>query len=63
MKQRTDGFLAHEKINHASEQFDYIVELHEYLWRIIRTQIPGASGHIRDFLDKVVDILEDENPT
>ena len=51
MKKRTDGFLSNENINHESEQFDYIGELHDYLWQFIRIELPAASGNIRDYLD------------
>jgi len=52
MKNRTNGFLAHGCIDHDSEQFDYIRELHDYLWAFVRTQYPAASGRLRDWVDK-----------
>ena len=51
MKERTKGFLRDELINHDSEQFDYIVELHEYLWKFVRCELPGVGGNLRDYLD------------
>ncbi len=52
MKPRTKGFLRDELISHESEQFDYIAELHDYLWRFIRCELsPGAGGNIRDYID------------
>ena len=51
MKSRTDGFLSKDKICHESEQFDYIRELHDYLWAFVRCQLPTASGKLGDYLD------------
>jgi len=51
MKSRTDGFLSKDKICHDSEQFDYIRELHGYLWAFVRCQLPTASGKLGDYLD------------
>ncbi len=51
MKTRNKGFLKDELISHKSEQFDYITELHDYLWKFIRSELPGASGNIRDYID------------
>ena len=51
MKKRSIGFLSKENIDHDSEQFDYIKELHEYLWKFIRAEIPGANGSISQFVD------------
>ena len=58
MKQRASGFLAKEHIDHDSEAFDYIRELHDYLWRFVRVHIPGASGDLTDLLDKAITIAE-----
>jgi hypothetical protein len=58
MKERSYGFLRNEIISHDSEQFDYISELHEYLWRFIRSIEPGASGKISNYLDRAVEKLE-----
>jgi hypothetical protein len=51
MKKRSYGFLSDEKIDHSSEQFDYIRELHDYLWIFVRAEIPGASGHLNELID------------
>ena len=61
MKTRPDGFLSEDNIPHDSEIFDYIKELHEYLWRFVRVVDPGSSGHISDFIDKAIDRLENSN--
>ena len=58
MKVRTKGFLRDELINHKSEQFDYISELHDYLWRFIRCEFPDAGGNIIDYLDVVLQQAE-----
>jgi hypothetical protein len=58
MKPRPDRFLSDDVIPHDSEQFDYIRELHDYLWRVVRTQIPGASGDLSLYIDATVLILE-----
>ena len=51
MKKRPAGFLESGQIDHNSEQFDYIQELHEYLWEFVRTQYPNASGSLGSFVD------------
>lgn len=51
MKTRSKGFLAEDIIPHESEIFDYITELHEYLWEFVRVQIPSASGSLHDYVD------------
>lgn len=58
MKPRPEGFLSEGHIAHDSEQFDYIRELHEYLWRFVRAEIPGASGDLTDFVDAAVILAE-----
>lgn len=58
MKVRTPQFLAQEKIDHASEVFDYVRELHEILWRVVRSQIPGASGSLDQYVDAALASLE-----
>jgi hypothetical protein len=58
MKKRTDRFLAEDKISHDSEQFDYIAELHDYLWRFVRCVFPGASGNLNWYLDGAIEKLE-----
>ena len=51
MKKRNAGFLRTELINHDSEQFDYIKELHEYLWKFVRCELPAANGKLTDYID------------
>ena len=58
MKTRPSGFLAENNISHESEIFSYITELHDYLWRFTRIAMPGASGDLKDFVDKALIILE-----
>jgi hypothetical protein len=54
MKTRPEGFLSQRCIDHDSEQFDYISELHAYLWRFVRTQNPQACGNIDDHIDAAI---------
>jgi hypothetical protein len=58
MKERSKGFLRNELIAHDSEQFDYIRELHDYLWRVVNVAVPGASGKLRDYLPAAIEKLE-----
>ena len=58
MKERPKGFLSDAMISHDSEQFDYINELHNYLWRFVRLSIPGASGDLKKYLPVVLEMLE-----
>lgn len=58
MKARPPGFIADSEIDHEGEIFDYICELHDYLWRVARAMTPSASGCLGDFLDEVVEELE-----
>lgn len=58
MKNRPKRFLATENIPHDSEPFSYICELHEYLWRVVRSVFPEASGKLSDHLDEAVEWLE-----
>ena len=60
MKARTVGFLAEDKINHDGEIFDYIQELHDYLWVVVRLAYPGASGSLRELLDGALSKLKKE---
>ena len=60
MKDRPDGFLSNQLLNHDSEQFDYITELHSYLWRFVRVAFPGAGGDLHDRVDQAVEKLEDD---
>jgi len=51
MKDRPKYFLAEDKIDHNGEIFDYIRELHDYLWHFVHRANPSASGNLRDFVD------------
>ena len=55
MIERPEHFLSDDKISHDSEIFDYIVELHKYLWRYVRLIKPGASGNLKDYIDKCLE--------
>lgn len=59
MKERPSGFLANDKIPHDSEVFDYIKELHEYLWRFARIAMPGVCGRLELVVDRALDKLEE----
>jgi hypothetical protein len=61
MKNRPYGFLAEDKIDSNSEIFDYIRELHQYLWEYIRRIIPSASGCLDDYVDKGLEVLDEYN--
>ena len=58
MKDRPYGFLSDEHIDHNGEIFDYIKELHEYLWKFIRTAYPGASGLLGNGIDPALEKLK-----
>ena len=58
MKPRSEGFLWDGAISHDSEQFDYIREIHDYLWRFVRTIKPGAIGYLSDYLDGAIELAE-----
>jgi len=60
MKPRERGFIGEDKVDHDGEVFDYIRELHSYLWRVVRVVSPGASGSLCAFLDKAIEKLEEE---
>jgi len=55
VKPRPAGFLANTILDHQDEVFDYICELHNYLWRFIRLRNPGASGNLADEIDRVLE--------
>ena len=61
MKERPYGFLAKDKIDQNGEIFDYIRELHGYLWEYIRQIIPGAGGNLHDYVDKGLEELKNIN--
>jgi hypothetical protein len=54
------GFLSPENIDPDGEIFDYIKELHDYLWVFVRIAMPGASGSLRDLLDLAVAKLKEK---
>ena len=58
MKKRPYAFIGEDEIDHNGEIFDYIQELHEYLWRFIRAVKPGASGTIDDLIDWAIKKLD-----
>lgn len=60
MKKREGEFLAEQHIPHNSEVFDYIKELHMYLWQFVRCVTPGASGQLDDYVDDAVEKLRGE---
>lgn len=62
MKKRQKGFLAEDKISHKSEIFDYIKEMHKYLWRFIRCAGVGEWGTLDKHLDDAIEKLE-KHPT
>ena len=45
-------------IDHESEPFDYIKELHEYLWRFVKAVNPGASGDLHNHIDATIEKIE-----
>ncbi len=57
MKTRTKGFLSEENIDHESEIFDYINELHNIIWHFIRAVEPGASGKMQWYVDAVLNAI------
>jgi len=63
MKNRPRGFIAEDKIDHNGEIFDYIRELHNYLWRFVRAVNPSASGLLSDYVDEVLDDIESKRRT
>jgi uncharacterized protein (DUF3820 family) len=58
VKYRSYGFLSESQIDHKGEIFDYINELHEYLWRFVRLGFPNASGELGYYLDMALNIFE-----
>jgi len=58
MKSRTTGFLGQDKIDQSGEIFDYIKELHNYLWDFVRAAYPGASGNLDLFVDSALEKLK-----
>jgi len=60
MKPRPKGFLVKGPLGANTEQFDYVRELHQYLWRFVRVVLPGASGNLSDYIDDAIEKLEQE---
>ena len=58
MKPRQPGFLADDQIDHNSEIFDYIQELHGYLWRVVHIVQYNACGKLNNYLDGSIEALE-----
>lgn len=61
MKKRTKGFLSVKSIDHDSEIFDYICELHRELWQFVRIAYPEASGSLQDVIESAKEVLKDES--
>ena len=59
MKPRPVGFLSEGEISHDSEAFDYIRELHDYLWQFVRVFRPSASGSLDDFIDDALAVAKE----
>ena len=59
MKNRPTGFLSQSEIDHNGTIYNYIQELHGYLWRVIRAIDPLASGKLSDYLDDAIAKLEE----
>ena len=51
MKERPRNFLSKDNIDHSSEAFDYIKELHEILWRICRGHGASLDLAIENYLN------------
>ena len=63
MKERPKHFLSEDKIAQDEEIFDYIKELHDYLWQFVRVAIPSASGSLSEYIDVAIEILEEKRST
>ena len=50
LRPRSPGFLADCNLPHGSEQFDYVKNLHEVLWRFVKVEYPHASGVLSDWI-------------
>lgn len=59
MKQRPKNFLSPSKFD-KNEVFDYVRELHSYLWRFVHVYLPGASGYLDEYLDQAINKAEDD---
>lgn len=60
MKPRPKGFLIAGPLGDNTEQFDYVRELQQYLWRFVRVALPDANGNLTDYIDKAIEKLEQE---
>ena len=60
MKDRPKYFIGEDKIDHNGEIFDYIRELHHYLWRFVNAIFPEAQGSLRVHLDNAIEKLENK---
>ncbi len=58
MKERPKYFLAEDKIDHDGEPFDYIRELHNYLWRFVHVAFSSIGGSLTDYIDPAIEKLE-----
>ncbi len=58
MKKRPKYFLGPDRIDQGGEIFDYISELHRYLWRFVRVVYPDASGSLGEYLDEAIERAE-----
>jgi hypothetical protein len=58
MKERSIGFLNEKNIDQNDEVFDYVQELHEYLWRFVRCEFPFAEGELKKWLDVAIEMRE-----
>uniref|UniRef100_A0A6M3IUZ7 Uncharacterized protein n=1 Tax=viral metagenome TaxID=1070528 RepID=A0A6M3IUZ7_9ZZZZ len=58
MKERPRGFIGEDKIDHDGEIFDYIKELHNYLWEFIYIFHPGAGGSLSDWVNDTLDDIK-----
>ncbi len=58
MKKRPKHLLTADKIDHKGELFDYIHELQNYLWRVVRIAYPDAVGDVEDWIDPAIGKLQ-----
>ena len=54
MKNRPKGFLSAKHIDQHSDIFDYISELHGYLWQFVHVVYPGAGGSLGSYVDSAL---------
>lgn len=60
MKTRPEGFLKkyYDERSADDEVASYIKELHDYLWRFVRAELPFASGSLQQYLDVAIESAE-----